>query len=76
MIAIVSHCICSTFIDLAQNMHFVYSKLNLRPKNSLQEIGASNFQHSNSNFAQNCNGPHGPFDQVHWGAGKTPEIDL
>ena len=47
--------ICLNLIDLSKKVHFVYSKQNLRPKNSLQVIGASNlegpllkFQYSNS----------------------------
>ena len=37
--------ICLNLIDLSKKkVHFVYSKLNLRPKNCLLEIGASNLE--------------------------------
>ena len=37
--------ICLNSIDLSKKkVHFVYSKQNLRPKNCLPEIGASNLE--------------------------------
>ena len=36
--------ICLNLIDLRKKKHFVYSKLNLRPKNCLLEIGAANLE--------------------------------
>ena len=35
--------ICSNLIDLSK-IHFIYSKVNLRPKNCLLEIRASNLE--------------------------------
>ena len=36
--------ICLDLFHLSKKRHFVYSKLNLRPKNCLLEIGASNLE--------------------------------
>ena len=36
--------ICLNLTDLSKKIHFVYSKLNLRPKHCLLEIGAANLE--------------------------------